>query len=192
MSRNPTLSGASAEAPRAAAYQAINVLHDGRPTVTDRALVPPVAWWRSRPTWNTILGSYLPLVAFGHLAWEIAQLPLYTIWTDGTPREIAFAVAHCTAGDIVIAMVALAVALTATRSSQFLQWNLLFVGALTLAIGLAFTVVAERVNLALGHWAYTAAMPRIPVLRVGLTPFTQWIVIPLAAFAWLRHLQRIK
>ena len=66
------------------------------------------------------------------------------------------------------------------------------VGAPAHAVGLAFTVASERVNLALGYWAYTAAMPRIPVLEVGLAPFAQWIVIPLAAFAWLKRLQRVK
>lgn len=33
-----------------------------------------------------------------NLLWEIAQLPLYTIYEEGEPAAIAFAVAHCTAG----------------------------------------------------------------------------------------------
>jgi hypothetical protein len=46
-----------------------------------------------------------------NLAWEIAQLPLYTIWwTDPGPR-IAFAVLHCTAGDLMIGAASLAAAL---------------------------------------------------------------------------------
>jgi hypothetical protein len=164
--------------------------HDAGPDASHHA-VPThrVEWWRSRSTWAAILRGYLPFVAFGHFAWEIAQLPLYTIWTAGTPREIAFAVAHCTAGDILIAIVSLALALIVTRSSEFLEWNLVAVGALTLALGLAYTVVSEHVNLALAYWAYTAAMPQLPFLEVGLAPFAQWIVIPLAAFAWLKRLQ---
>lgn len=133
----------------------------------------------------------MPFVTLGHVAWEVAQLPLYTIWTDGTPREIAFAVAHCTAGDILIAVIALALALIVTRSGDFLKWNLVAVGALTLALGLAFTVDSERVNLSLGYWAYTPAMPRLPFLQVGLGPLAQWIVIPLAALAWLKRIQRV-
>jgi hypothetical protein len=31
---------------------------------------------------------------------EAAHLPLYTIWTDGTIRDNAFAVLHCTMGDV--------------------------------------------------------------------------------------------
>src|SRR5829696_4004989 len=45
-----------------------------------------------------------------NLAWEITQLPLYTIWwTDPGPR-IAFAVLHCTAGDLMIGAASLAAA----------------------------------------------------------------------------------
>jgi len=30
----------------------------------------------------------------GHVIWETAQLPLYTIWKTGTPREKVVAVLH--------------------------------------------------------------------------------------------------
>ena len=35
---------------------------------------------------------YLAAVAFGNFAWELAQMPLYTLWRTGSPGEIAFAV----------------------------------------------------------------------------------------------------
>jgi hypothetical protein len=41
---------------------------------------------------------------FLDLLWEAAHLPLYAIWTDGTIREKAFAVLHCTMGDVLIAL----------------------------------------------------------------------------------------
>ena len=37
-------------------------------------------------------------------AWEVLQLPLYTLGRDGTAWEIAFAILHCTAGDALIAL----------------------------------------------------------------------------------------
>jgi hypothetical protein len=58
-------------------------------------------------TWLGGLRRYLLLVAVANLAWEIAQLPLYTIWTEGSVRQIAFAVLHCTAGDMLIASASL-------------------------------------------------------------------------------------
>ena len=45
-----------------------------------------------------------------NLAWEIAHLPLYTLWADSTIGYLAFVVFHCTAGDLMIAFVALGVA----------------------------------------------------------------------------------
>src|SRR3546814_8883510 len=44
--------------------------------------------------WLSVLRRYLAVIAVGNLAWEFAQLPLYTIWHGGTPREIAFAALH--------------------------------------------------------------------------------------------------
>ena len=43
--------------------------------------------------WLSALRYYLACILLANLLWEILQLPLYTIWTEGTPAEIAFAVA---------------------------------------------------------------------------------------------------
>ena len=50
--------------------------------------------------WIAALRAYLLATAFLDLLWEAAHLPLYTIWTDGTIRDKAFAVLHCTMGDV--------------------------------------------------------------------------------------------
>jgi hypothetical protein len=42
-----------------------------------------------------------------NLVWEVAQLPLYTLWVEATPGEIAFAILHCTGGDAMIAAASL-------------------------------------------------------------------------------------
>ena len=52
-----------------------------------------------------------------NLLWELLQLPLYTIWNTGTPREIVIAVLHCTAGDVSIGMVCLVGALVAEATA---------------------------------------------------------------------------
>lgn len=57
---------------------------------------------------------YLAAMLALNLVWEVAQLPLYTLWVEGTPGEIAFAVLHCTGGDALIAAAALAVAILLT------------------------------------------------------------------------------
>ena len=55
----------------------------------------------ARPVdWIAALRAYLLATAFLDLLWEAAHLPLYTIWTDGTIRDKAFAVLRCTMGDV--------------------------------------------------------------------------------------------
>jgi hypothetical protein len=171
MAMNPDRSSRNAFSPRA----------DG---------VHPMRWWRSARTRRAILFGYVPFIVAAHLAWEIAQLRLYTIWTEGRAGEIAFAVVHCTGGDLLIAVSALCLALIITRSGDLADWNLAAVGALTITIGLGYTVVSERINTALGNWTYASSMPVVPVLDVGLAPFAQWIAVPLAAFWFLSRVRR--
>ncbi|MCC6756120.1 MAG: hypothetical protein IT199_07100, partial [Solirubrobacterales bacterium] len=61
--------------------------------------------------WLGALRRYLVFVALAHFAWEAAQLPLYTIWLTGTAGELAFAVLHCTGGDLLIALSTMMLAL---------------------------------------------------------------------------------
>jgi hypothetical protein len=147
-------------------------------------------WSRSAATWRTILLGYAPFALAANLAWEIAQLPLYTIWAEATPGELAFAVLHCTVGDLMIALNALFLALIVTRAGELAEWRLPVVGAVAVAIGLGYTVASERLNVGLVRWTYAEAMPVVPVLDVGLAPLLQWIAVPLAAFWLLGRLRR--
>jgi hypothetical protein len=53
-------------------------------------------------SWLRSLRAYLGTIALGNLVWEFLHLPLYTIWTTGTPREQAFAVVHCWAISLLL------------------------------------------------------------------------------------------
>lgn len=64
-----------------------------------------------RPHWLTALRRFTLFTLLGHLLWEVAHIPLYTIWVEGTWGEIVFAVVHCTGGDLLIAMSSLLLAL---------------------------------------------------------------------------------
>src|SRR3546814_17517351 len=58
----------------------------------------------SAPEWLRVLRRYMLFSAVLHLIWEIGHIPLYTIWLEGTWGDIAFAIVHCTGGDIPIAI----------------------------------------------------------------------------------------
>ena len=66
---------------------------------------------RADRAWLRALRVYLAVLMALMLAWEVAQLPLYTIWREASAGDIAFAVLHCTAGDALIGMGSLGAAL---------------------------------------------------------------------------------
>lgn len=64
-------------------------------------------------SWLAVFRRYALFVAVSNLVWEALQIPLYTIWSEGSEGEIAFSVVHCTGGDVVIALGCLTAALIA-------------------------------------------------------------------------------
>ena len=139
------------------------------------------AWYLDREARTLILLRYLPWLAGLNLAWEIAHLPLYTLWNHATPAYLAFSVAHCTLGDAAIGSLALALALVATRAQSPAQWRWARIAVLTVLAALSYTVFSEWMNTAwLGSWAYSEWMPLVglPGFEIGLSPLLQWIILP--------------
>lgn len=128
--------------------------------------------------WHGALHSYVLTAAGLNLLWEIAQLPFYTLWHTGTPATIAFAVIHCTAGDVVIAITALILCLIVFGNSHWPKQQSFLISACVVMAGLIYTIYSERINIASGAWAYSNLMPIIPWLDVGVTPIFQWLLIP--------------
>ena len=129
---------------------------------------------------------YLALATALNFVWEMAQLPLYTIWAAAPLRESLFAVVHCTAGDLLISGAALALAVV-VGGRNWPKENLVRVSALAVGFGVAYVVFSEWLNVDLrGTWAYTPAMPRLPWIGTGLAPLAQWFIVPIAAYLALR------
>lgn len=144
----------------------------------------PVRWFQSRETRRFLVLRLLPLLAVLNLAWEIAQLPLYTLWKEGSARGIAFAVLHCTIGDVLIGAATLAIALTVLRAGPLGTWRVTLVAAVMTVLAVSYTVLSEWVNVELRRsWAYSELMPGLPVTGTGVSPLLQWLVIPGVAFA---------
>lgn len=153
----------------------------------------PEPWYRARAAWRFIGLRYLPRVALLNLVWEIAQLPLYTLWHDGTPGEIAYAVAHCTAGDAVIGGLALLAALALLRPGPPSTWPLARIAALTTAFAVVYTLYSEWLNTSVRQaWAYSELMPVLPVAGTGLAPLAQWLTLPLLALLLARRAQAVE
>jgi len=141
--------------------------------------------------WLQALRVYSMMLLVGNLLWEIAQLPLYGLWHTATSREIAFAVVHCTAGDLLIGLATLVLALMFAGDTGWPQRGFGRVAVVTLVFGLAYTMYSEWLNVEVRHtWEYAAAMPRLPWLGTGLAPLAQWVVVPSLAFWRLVRLRR--
>lgn len=129
---------------------------------------------------------YLGAVAVGSLVWEVLQLPLYARWRTASPAYWAFAAFHCWAGDLLIASASLGLGIL-VAGRAWPSRGYVRVATATILLGIAYTVFSEWLNVAVrGSWAYAPTMPRVPPLGTGLSPLLQWIVVPLAAFAWAR------
>jgi len=145
------------------------------------------AWLRNEGdvTWLAALRRYATFIIVANLVWEIAHVPLYTIWQNGSPGEIAFAVVHCTGGDIVIASLSLLAALLVLGNARWPNERFISVAAFALVFGLAYTMFSEWLNVTVRRsWTYSDLMPTVPIVGLGLSPLAQWIVVPLAAFWW--------
>ena len=135
--------------------------------------------------WLPVLRRYLLFIIAGNLIWETLHLPLYTIWEDGTAAELAFAVVHCTGGDLLIALASLVLALMLIGHGGWPAHRYVAVSALAIIFGVAYTIFSEWLNIVVREsWAYSDLMPVIPVIDAGMSPVAQWIVLPLLAFWW--------
>lgn len=132
--------------------------------------------------WLSAIRCYLGVTVAGHLVWEALHVPLYGIWEAGDTAEIAFAVVHCTGGDLLIASAALVGALMLAGSPRWPARRFHVVATLTIAFGVLYTVYSEWLNVSVrGSWSYSARMPTLPPLGTGVSPLLQWIVVPGAA-----------
>jgi hypothetical protein len=140
--------------------------------------------------WLEALRAYLGATAIGSLIWETLHLPLYTIWTTGTVRAQAFAVVHCTLGDLLIALSALMLALVVAGDPDWPRRRFWPVASLAVIFGLAYRLSSEWLNVVVrASWAYSERMPLLSLfgLAIGLSPLLQWIVVPAAALTIARN-----
>lgn len=123
--------------------------------------------------------AYLVLLAFAfHTTWEFLQDPLYAGLATSPHAQVRAACLRAVTGDVGITVAAFYAAAFIARSRLwFVGRNIAAVAAWFLT-GIFITIVFERHATANDAWRYAPTMPIVPLLRVGLAPLTQWIVIP--------------
>ena len=150
-------------------------------------------WYRDHEALSLIMFGYLPWLAGLNLAWEAAHLPLYTVWREASAGYLVFTVVHCTLGDLAIGVVALVLALVLTRSPALAGWSWGPIIVLTVIIGSGYTVFSEWMNVTRNNWTYSDLMPVIELFgfQVGLSPLSQWLLLPALALHWSRRRVRV-
>jgi len=135
--------------------------------------------------WLVALRRYLLFAALANLLWEFFHVPLYTLWLTGTTGELIFAAVHCTGADILITLGTITLALLLFGAPDRPRAHAGSVLAAALLFGVGYTIIIEWLNIELREaWAYRELMPIIPVVNAGLSPILQWVVVPLAAYAF--------
>jgi len=137
--------------------------------------------------------SYVLILTAANLAWEIAQLPLYTIWTEASAAEQVFAILHCTIGDTLIGAATLAIALIIFGDRNWPTRHYWRAALAATVLGIVYLVFSEWLNVSVrGNWAYRDMMPTFGPLDTGLAPLLQWIALPpLVFFLLKRQTQRL-
>lgn len=130
--------------------------------------------WRQLVTTVAVI---FVVAVLGNYLWELAQAPLYrgmksvrTVWW------------HCFVASLGDGLMVLGIVASGGVICQRPTWFLCPGGRGTivmLMVGLVLGVTVEWVAVhVLQRWAYTARMPRVPGLDVGLVPVAQMLVLP--------------
>lgn len=122
--------------------------------------------------------------------WEVVQMPLYV--EDGNLLEFA---AHCfvpSLGDGIIVLIIFGVGWLVQGRSDWSDRPGITGYALMLFTGFAIAVIIEwGAVYVIERWSYTANMPQLPGLGVGVVPILQMVVLPPLIFKltgwWLKR-----
>lgn len=132
---------------------------------------------RAKPGILARIGVWSALAFALNLAWEIAHVPLYTLWAQADGPQIAWSVFHCSLGDVLIALAVFALAGIALRRADWPVSRPWAGGAIATIGAMVFTAWSEWNNVyRTGAWSYALEMPT--VYGIGLSPLMQWLVIP--------------
>lgn len=102
-------------------------------------------------------------------------------------REKAFAVVHCTGGDLLIALSSLAIALVVAGERTWPARSFWSIAVLSVLLGLAYTVFSEWLNIVIRRaWEYSNLTPVVSLFQfeVGMSRLYNGSPYRLSRFGW--------
>lgn len=125
---------------------------------------------------------YIAFLAVVNLIWEVAQLPLYSIWSFGSPAMLATVTLHGTAGNLVIMAWTLGLGWLCSGLPLLTRPLPYRFALFTVASGAIYTAASEWWHTQIARtWSYSPLMPLIPGTPIGLSPVLEWIILPALA-----------
>lgn len=145
----------------------------------------------SKSGWRALMDlPELDIAIFAFLLnfpWEILQNGLFLGMAAARHWDAVLMCTRATCGDVGIALAAFwgVAGLGSGRHWPRYPTTAQIVGFM--AFGLAVTIGLELLATTVWHrWSYSAAMPVIPLLQVGLSPLLQWTILP-PLIVWFMH-----
>ncbi|MDI1237400.1 MAG: hypothetical protein PSV26_07950 [Polaromonas sp.] len=127
------------------------------------------------------LAALLVISVLLNFPWEVAQMPLYV--EEGSWFEFAL---HCiipSLGDGLIVMLIFGVGWAVRGRSDWTDQPGWAAYVLMLMTGFSVAVIVEWVGFyGLNRWSYTASMPLLPGLGIGVVPVLQMLILPPVIF----------
>jgi hypothetical protein len=136
----------------------------------------------------------IPLAFVFHFTWEMLQDPLYAGLATQPHGDVRAQCLMATAGDVAITLTAFYLASLIARSRFWFLNAHRTPTIVWFAIGLLLTIALELyATRVIGRWSYGPLMPIVPILRIGLVPLLQWLLIPAALlFLMNRHFRGMR
>ena len=113
--------------------------------------------------------------------WELFQVPLFEQMPGAPHWQAIKTCSRATLGDAAIMLVAYWAVAAARRNRTWIARPDPAGVALFAFIGVLATALIERLALAglwIHSWTYSATMPLVPGIGIGLSPLLQWVVLP--------------
>jgi hypothetical protein len=136
----------------------------------------------SRHIWGRPAALFFVTSFILHLAWEILQMPLYALPPASFWENVQMCLFATATGDMAF-MLTLYLAIAAVHEDLWWVGNKnrywhIATWVVPVLVGSLLAVCFELWAVYVVHrWDY-ASMPLVPVLRVGVTPLLQMIVLP--------------
>ena len=122
-----------------------------------------------------------------NLPWEFIQVPLFEHMADAVHWDATKACLRAALGDGLMSVAAYLVAAGLVRDRSWVLDASRSALVVFLALPIVATIAIERLAISglwMEGWGYSALMPMVPLLGVGLSPLLQWSVLPLGVL-WL-------